>query len=396
MYDVPRTHAQAATLQPCGDASSKRSNWPIVPGLPSPWSSPVITTAAFSPRGRYQKRGSGTRSSACCVIRLARSRCCSSACGIRTLLKSSQLPAYRSFERIGGSTSWSDAVERGVALARADDGARQVVRERRRRAAGAAHAARGDGGAERRAVRARVEAGDRRRAGGRVAVGRPVELHRHAGDAGAGRARLVDVDVAVGHGGAGGREPEQPGELGVGPHRDQIAAGLDPAVEHRDLGVVQRGLAEHDDLVGRQRLRAQAAQRRDRELVEPLGAQDLRVVAAERVVRDDEDRSARPLAGAGLRGRRGRRPGAAGDREQHGQCGDASGHGFPFQGPSLGSAAAAGGRRAPDQRRLCRPSSRRPSPSATRGGGSHPCRAAAAARASGTSRPGSSCAPWRA
>ena len=47
------------------------------------------------------------RSSACCVIRLARSRCCSSACGIRTLLKSSQFPAYRSFERIGGAVSWS-------------------------------------------------------------------------------------------------------------------------------------------------------------------------------------------------------------------------------------------------------------------------------------------------
>ena len=45
------------------------------------WSSPVSTTAAFSPRGRYQKRGSGALSRFISVIRFASRRCCSSACG---------------------------------------------------------------------------------------------------------------------------------------------------------------------------------------------------------------------------------------------------------------------------------------------------------------------------
>ena len=63
-YEVLRTHSQSATMQPGGllrDLASKR---PAVP--PPPWSSPVITTAAFSPRGRYQKRGSGARSCSIC------------------------------------------------------------------------------------------------------------------------------------------------------------------------------------------------------------------------------------------------------------------------------------------------------------------------------------------
>ena len=58
--------------------------------LPGEWSSPLITTAAFSPRGRYQKRGSGILSASIGVIRLTSSRCCSSACGIAILLVSSQ------------------------------------------------------------------------------------------------------------------------------------------------------------------------------------------------------------------------------------------------------------------------------------------------------------------
>ena len=54
------------------------------------WSSPLITTAAFLPRGRYQKCGSGSLSRSIKVIRFTNSRCCSSACGIAILLVSSQ------------------------------------------------------------------------------------------------------------------------------------------------------------------------------------------------------------------------------------------------------------------------------------------------------------------
>ena len=49
-----------------------------------------MTTAACSPRGRYQKRGIGMTSRDICVMRFASSRCCSSACGIRTFAKSTQ------------------------------------------------------------------------------------------------------------------------------------------------------------------------------------------------------------------------------------------------------------------------------------------------------------------
>ena len=66
------------------------------------WSSPVMTTAAFSPRGRYQKRGIGRASSDICVIRFASRRCCSSACGIRMFAKSTQLGKNRSLERSAG------------------------------------------------------------------------------------------------------------------------------------------------------------------------------------------------------------------------------------------------------------------------------------------------------
>ena len=110
------THSQSATEQPAGLCALVlcRSGRAVPP---LPWSSPVMTTTAFSPRGKYQKRGSGLRSRFIWPIRLASRRCCSSACGIATLLRSTQsgcgspaaLPKNRSSERIGlrsPSRSW--------------------------------------------------------------------------------------------------------------------------------------------------------------------------------------------------------------------------------------------------------------------------------------------------
>ena len=79
----------------------------------------------------------------------------------------------------------------------------------------------------------RVEAfeysvGDAGRAVERVAVGGAVELHRLADDARARRARRVDPQVGVGQRRAGVGQPEQAGELLVRPHRDQVAAAVDP------------------------------------------------------------------------------------------------------------------------------------------------------------------------
>src|SRR5215510_14458407 len=75
-----------------------------------------MTTAARWPFGRYQKRGSGLRSRSMTVMRLASRRCCSSACGMATLFRSTQLacgslaeaPKNLSFERTGlrPSRSW--------------------------------------------------------------------------------------------------------------------------------------------------------------------------------------------------------------------------------------------------------------------------------------------------
>ena len=93
MYEVDRTHSHWATLQPAGLRALKRSNANAVPpgAFPGEWSSPLITTTAFSPRGRYQKRGSGILSAFISVIRFTSSRCCSSACGMSTLPVFSQL-----------------------------------------------------------------------------------------------------------------------------------------------------------------------------------------------------------------------------------------------------------------------------------------------------------------
>ena len=89
---MERTHSQLATTQPGGLSALKRSKLLAVPpgAYAGEWSSPLITTAALLPRGRYQKRGSGSLSRSISVIRLSSSRCCSSACGIAILFVSSQ------------------------------------------------------------------------------------------------------------------------------------------------------------------------------------------------------------------------------------------------------------------------------------------------------------------
>ncbi len=79
-------HSQLATEQPLGLAAMNWSKRPPVP--PLAWSSPVMTTAAFLPLGRYQNLGNGLESIS--WIRLASRRCCSSACGMAILFGSTQ------------------------------------------------------------------------------------------------------------------------------------------------------------------------------------------------------------------------------------------------------------------------------------------------------------------
>ena len=120
MYEVPRTHSQLATLQPAGLAALNWSKRPAVP--PLPWSSPLMMTTAFLPFGKYQNRGSGFLTAFIRRIRFASSRCCSSACGIATLLRSTQsgwtspilAPKNLSSERIGVKPSRSCAAHAGL------------------------------------------------------------------------------------------------------------------------------------------------------------------------------------------------------------------------------------------------------------------------------------------
>ena len=74
------------TLQFAGLALANQSNIGAVPLLA--WSSPVITTTALWRFGKYQKRGSGFLSRFARLISLTNSRCCSSACGMAILSKS--------------------------------------------------------------------------------------------------------------------------------------------------------------------------------------------------------------------------------------------------------------------------------------------------------------------
>ncbi len=113
-------HSQLATEQPAGLSDWYWLKRPAVP--PCAWSSPVMTTTAFSPRGRYQKRGIGLRSRAIVVTRFASKRCCSSACGMCILLRSIQsgwtspaiAPKKRSFVRIGKTPSRSCPAHAGL------------------------------------------------------------------------------------------------------------------------------------------------------------------------------------------------------------------------------------------------------------------------------------------
>ena len=103
MYEVNRAHSHSPTEQPGGLAAAYVLNRPDVP--PVAWSSPVATIAALVVPGKYQNLGSGNRSRAITVSRLASSRCCSSACGTCTFARLTQSvddpPKNRSLDRLG-------------------------------------------------------------------------------------------------------------------------------------------------------------------------------------------------------------------------------------------------------------------------------------------------------
>ena len=102
-------------------------------------------------------------------------------------------------------------------------------------------------------------------------------------DARARRVRRVDLQVGVRERRPGVGQPEQAGELLVRPHRDQVAAGVDPVRERRHLRGGERRLAEHDDVevVSSAGEMSDDVERGER--VQALVAQDLAEVGGERI-----------------------------------------------------------------------------------------------------------------
>ena len=121
---------------PAGCRAMLWSNRPLGAAV-VPWSSPVRTTAAFRPRGRYQKRGSGIRSllmlddevgeQALLLVGL-RDRDLGRGRPSRAAVAP---PKKRSSERIGADAVALLARPGRVALARLDDRPREVVGEGR-------------------------------------------------------------------------------------------------------------------------------------------------------------------------------------------------------------------------------------------------------------------------
>ena len=145
----------------------------------------------------------------------------------------------------------------GVALARVDDRAREVVRERGRLAAARPDRAQRHGRVRRRRRRVRVQRRDRRGAVQRVAVGGAVELDRAADDPGPGRRTGVRP--------AGRRSPASC-PASVSPSRlasclsGRIATRLPPPLTQPvsvvTCAAVSGVFAEHDDVeLGEQRRR---------------------------------------------------------------------------------------------------------------------------------------------
>ena len=119
-----------------------------------------------------------------------------------------------------------------------------------------------------------------------VPVGRAVELDRLADEPGTGRPGAgVDLEVRVRQVGPRVGQAEQAGEVGIGPHGDEVAAAVDPGREHRRLRGADGDVAEDDDVVVGEQRGVDGGDVDRVERVQALVPQDLDVVAAERVGR---------------------------------------------------------------------------------------------------------------
>ena len=229
-------------MQPGGLSCSKRSKLLAVP--PHAWSSPLSTTTAFSPRGKYQKWGSGSLSrsigdhvheQALLLVRLRDGDL------VRIEPIRLHVAGLRTVEHVVGADA-DHAISllsgpRRVSLPGVDDGAREVVRERRGLSACGADRSQRDRRIVRSRRRIRVEGRDACRAVEGVAIGPAVELNGLAGDANSRAGARVHLQIRVRERRARAADAEQLGELRVGMHRNQLAASVHPRRKRRDLGL---------------------------------------------------------------------------------------------------------------------------------------------------------------
>ena len=224
------------------------------------WSSPVITTTAFSPRGKYQKRGSGLRSAFIERDQVRQQPLL--FVGLRdgdlvevhpVGLGAAEEEIVRADRRLAVALL---ARPRGIALPRVDDRPRKIVGERRRLAAVAADAPqrdrrvrrsrsspwrRGSRSRRRRSAcrgrRCRGTASSRRRC--------PRPEPRPCSPAGTRSPSVVAASV----------RPSRAASCLSGRMAIEVAAGGHPVREHRHLRRRQRHLTEDDHVVGRERRR---------------------------------------------------------------------------------------------------------------------------------------------
>ncbi len=108
-----------------------------------------------------------------------------------------------------------------------------------------------------------------------------VELHAAAMDAAARDRHRIDAEVAVRQGVTTAVDAEQRVEIRVRIHRDQVTACADPIAQHRRLDRRDGHAREYHDVVGREERWRHRRDVRDKEGVQALGTQDLRVEGSE-------------------------------------------------------------------------------------------------------------------
>ncbi len=184
-----------------------------------------------------------------------------------------------------------------IPLPRIHNGTRQIERERRRLTTTRANRPQRHGRTRGRSRRIRIQSRDRRRPTQRIPVSSPVKLNRASHDPRPRRRTRIHLQVRIRKRRPRIRQPEQPRQLLVRPHRNQVPARAHPTTQRGHLPRTQRHIPQHHHIKLTQERRRDRRDIDRRERIETLVAQDLREIRGERVGRrrHDEDRRLRSI-----------------------------------------------------------------------------------------------------